>query len=155
MKNLKIGLDQKDTDVLRLVASIIARATGKAVLDDAPITLAELGTLKTAAAMATTGEVQAKEAWLMKRTARQDAMGEVRVAVKQYATFAHAAFAGDKMQLQGLGLDVVEFPGLLGVLPAPTNLRSSTGLLDGTIIVRFNSGRRIYKLECAENPAGL
>ena len=156
MKNLKIGLGRDDTAVLQLAESIIAGGTGNAALDDAPIALAELGTLKTTAATAITGEVQSKEAWLMNRTAREDAMGELRLGIKQYATFAHSAFAGDKVQLQGLGLDVVEFPGLLGVLPAPANLRSSTGLLDGTIVVRFNSvrGRRIYKMECAEDAAG-
>ena len=92
----------------------------------------------------------------MKRTARIDAMAALRPAVKQYAMFAYAAFAGDKMQLQGLGLDVVDFPTPLGVLPAPTNVRSNLGLLDGTIIVRFNAvrGRKVYKLECAESADG-
>ncbi|HEY0549297.1 MAG TPA: fibronectin type III domain-containing protein [Verrucomicrobiae bacterium] len=156
MKNLKIGLKERDPVILQLVGSIIAGATGNAALDNPPITLAELGTLKTTATTAFTEEIQAKEAWQAKRTARFNAMAELRPAVKQYATFAHAVFAGDKVQLQGLGLDVVEFTGLLGVLPAPTNVRSQPGLLDSTIIVRFNAvrGRSIYKLECAESADG-
>jgi hypothetical protein len=156
MKNLRIGLKKRDPVVLQLVGSIIAGATGNAALENPPISLAELGTLKTTATTAFTEEVQAKEAWLMKRTARIDAMAELRPAVKQYATFAYAAFAGDKMQLQGLGLDVVEITGLLGVLPAPTNIRSDLGPLDGTIVVRFNAvrGRKLYKLECAESADG-
>jgi hypothetical protein len=156
MKNLKLGFGKKDPVLLQVTESIIAGATGNAALANPPVTLANLGTLKTAAATSVTDETQAKEALQTKHTARRTAMRALRVAVKQYATYAYSIFGGDREQLQGLGLDVVEVSGFIGVLPAPVNLRSQPGKLEASIGLRWKSvrGRSIYKLECAENADG-
>jgi hypothetical protein len=61
MKPLKIGLAKPDPIVLSLTDSIVAGATGDATLTNSPVTLAVLGTLRTAGGDAITDEVQAKE----------------------------------------------------------------------------------------------
>ncbi len=156
MKNLKLGEIRKDPVLLQITDSIIAGATGNADLNSPPVTLAALGTMMTEADTSITDEAQAREAWETKRTERKDKTRTLRVAVKQYATYAYAILGGDKAKLQALGLDVVEINGLLGTLPAPANVRSKAGMLDGTIGVRWKGvrGRSIYKLECAENADG-
>jgi muconolactone delta-isomerase len=152
MKPLKIGLAQPDPIVLQLTDSIVEGATGDATLTNSPVTLVVLGTLRTAGADAITEEVQAKENWLAKRSARRDAMREVRVAVKRYATYAYSVFAGNATKLNGLGLDVVELSGQIGVLSAPANVRSKAGKVAGTIRVLWRSvrGGKVYVLECME-----
>jgi hypothetical protein len=157
MKPLKIGITGKpDPTVLQLVDSIVAGATGKAELANSPVSIAALTTLGEDGATTITDEVRAKEAWLMQRTVRRNKMREVRTGVKRFATHAHSVYAGDKEKLQALGLDVIEIAGPVGVLPAPSNVRSRGGELDGTITVRWRSvtGRDIYIVECSENASG-
>jgi hypothetical protein len=156
MKPLKLSFMRKDPVLLQVTESIIAGATGNAALANPPVTLANLGTLRTAAADGMVDEAQGLESLQMKRTARRDAVQALRLAVKQYATYAYSMFGGNKQQLQGLGLDVVEVSGLLGILPAPQNVRSKPGQLFGTIDLRWQAvrGRSIYKLECAESAEG-
>ncbi len=157
MKALKLGINGKaDTTVLQLVDSIVAGATGKTELANSPVTIAALTTLGEDGTTSITDEVQSKEAWQMNRTARRNKMKEVRLAVKRFAAHAHSVYAGDKAKLQALGLDVIEVTGTLGVLPAPSNVRSRRGDLDGTITVRWRSvnGTDQYSLECAENANG-
>jgi hypothetical protein len=108
MKNLKLGIGRKDPVLLQVTDSVIAGATGNAALANPPVTLAELGTLKTAAATAITVEVQSREACLLASTERQNAVDALRVALKQYATYAYSMLGGDKAAMQALGLDVVE-----------------------------------------------
>jgi hypothetical protein len=157
MKRLKLGINNKSKAlVLQLTDSVIAGATGKAELADSPVTLADLTLLRTEAGTALTNAVQAKEAWLMKRSLNADKFKTLAVGLRRFANHAHNVYAGDKTQLAVLGLDVVEITGELGVLPAPTNLRSRPGLLDGTVRVRWKSvrGTDIYVLECAEAASG-
>src|SRR5688572_4600137 len=64
MKNLKMGIGKSDPVLLQVTDSVIAGATGNAALANPPITLVELGTLKTAAVTAITDEAQSREACL-------------------------------------------------------------------------------------------
>jgi hypothetical protein len=156
MKNLKLGFGKKDAVVLQVTDSVIAGATGNAALANPPITLAELGTLKTTAATAITDETQAREACLLAHTERVNAVDALRVGLKQYATYAYSMLGGDKAAMQALGLDVVEGGAVLGVLPAPGNVRSRRGPLEGSVSVRWAAvrGRLVYKVEQAEEVNG-
>jgi hypothetical protein len=157
MKNLKIGFGKKDPVLLMQVTdSVIAGATGNATLANPPITLTALGALKTAAAAAITTEAQSREACLLAATERETAVDELRVGLKQYATYAYSMLGGDKAAMQALGLDVVEGGAVLGVLPSPTNVRSSRGPLEGTVSVRWGAvrGRLVYKVEKSDEANG-
>jgi hypothetical protein len=148
-KNLKLGIGRKDPVLLQVTDSVIAGATGNAALANPPITLAELGTLKTAAVTAITDEAQSREACLLASTERQNAIDALRVGLKQYATYAYSMLGGDKAAMQALGLDVVEGGAVMGVLPSPTNVRSRRGPLEGTVSVIWGAvrGRLVYKVE--------
>jgi hypothetical protein len=157
MKPLKIPINNKsDALILPLADSMVAGAAGKTELEDGPVSLAELTTMRNEASAALTTEIQAKEAWHTKRTNRRDLFKVLRIGMRRYAIHAHNVYAGDKMQLQALGLDIVEITGTIGVPNAPQNLRSRPGLLAGTVELRWRTvrGRDFYVLECAENAAG-
>ena len=157
MKKVKTGMNGKaDPAILPIANSIIAGATGKVELANSPVTLVTLGDQRDDADTAYTAEVQAKEAWLMKRTERRTAFKELRTSVNRFALHANAVYVGDKASLQALGLDVVEIAGLVGVLPGPANLRAIRGVLEGSIVVRWRKvrGTDNYVLECAETATG-
>jgi hypothetical protein len=157
MKNIKIpGNNQPDDTLPQIAGSVIAGATGKAELAGSPVTLVELGDQRDDLDEAFDAETQAKEAWLTKRVARRDAAKVLRVSLKRYAQYANLIYMGDVMSLQALGLTVIDDAPLAGVLPAPTNLRSRPGKLNGTVNVLWNSvrARQGHSLECAEDTDG-
>ena len=157
MKPLKLGISQKkDTDVVLIAGSISAGAAGKPELANPPVTVLALSTLGTELGTGITEETQAKEAWIMKRSARRAKSAETRMAVRRYAAFAHAQFGGDPTKLNELGLGVVDIGGPLGTLPAPTNLRSRPGKLNQSVDLMWNAsrGRESHELQCAESPTG-
>lgn len=80
----------------------------------------------------------------------------MRTDIKRFAEFANVVYSGNKLQLQAIGLDVVELGAPVGVLPAPGNLRTVGGMLDGTVGLRwsYTRGRDFYEAECAEAAAG-
>jgi len=157
MKRVKTGISGKsDPAIIPLVTNMVTGATGKAEFDDCPITIAALGTLVTAGTAALQAEVTARETLALKVTQRRNKFDEIREGVSQFADFARSFYKGDKAQLQAVGLDVVEPLGLLGILPAPANLRSKQGMLDGTIDLSWPLvvGRDFYTVECAQSAAG-
>src|SRR5262245_13453154 len=73
MPRVKTGVSRMDDpEVLQLVENIIASGTGKAELAGGPVTLAQLGTLKTEGDTALGDESMAVDTLAAKRTARAD-----------------------------------------------------------------------------------
>jgi len=157
MKKLKLPINNlSDALILPIADSMVTGAAGKTELEDGPVELTELTTLRNEARTALTTEIQAKEAWQTKRTDRRDKFKALRIGMRRYGNHAHNVYMGDKMQLQALGLDVVESTGAVGVVGAPQYLRSRPGQLAGSVELRWRTvrGRDFYVLECAENAAG-
>src|SRR5690349_13187558 len=97
MKNVKNPtIGKSDPVVLQITDTLIAGATGKTELANAPVTLVELGDQRDAAADALTAEAQARENWLAKRVARIEAFGILRTSVKRYALHANSVYMADK-----------------------------------------------------------
>ena len=157
MKRVKTGLSGKsDAAIIPLVSNMVTGATGKTEFDDCPISVADLGALVTTASDALSAESMTKDTLGVKRTERENAFKALREAVAQFADFARSFYKADKAKLQAVGLDVVESSGSVGVLPAPTNLRSKAGKLEGTIDLKWPLvvGRDFYTLECAQASTG-
>ena len=157
MKSVRVGLKGKrDPELPPLVNGIVAGATGKVELEESPVTLASLTTLVTEGTTLLDEETQAKDTWLVKRTARIQKFKKIRNETKRFAVYANAVYDADKMKLQAIGLDVVEVGPVLGVLPAPLHLRSRSGKLDGSIELKWNFtiGRDFYEVQCAESSDG-
>ena len=157
MKSVKVGLKGKsDPQIVPVLNGVVAGATGKVELNMSPVPLATLTTVASDGSALLDEELQAKEAWLTTRTARRNKFKEARVLAQRYAIFANSVYAGDKLSLQAIGLDVVETGGPVGVLAAPANLRSTPGLLDNSIDLRWNfvTGRDWYTAECSEGANG-
>ena len=157
MKRLKVGLNKKnDAGIVQLVDTIVTGATGKPELATPPVTLVALTAHGEDLTDAMSEEAQAKAAWIEKRSARRDKSKAARLDIRLFAQYAHTQFKGDKTKLNALGLDVVEFPGPLGVLPAPTNLRSPPGKMNDCIDLLWNAvrGRESHELQKAESANG-
>jgi hypothetical protein len=157
MKRVKSGLTRKnDPSIVPLVTNMVTGATGKPEFDDCPITPTELGALVAAGVIALNAESMAYDTLALKITQRRNQFAAIRVGVAQFADFARSFYKGDKAKLQAVGLDVVEPLGTGGVLPAPADLRSKQGMLDGSIdlIWPFVLGRDFYTLECAQSASG-
>lgn len=157
MKNVKNPTTGKtDPQVLQVTDNLITGATGKPELANAPVSLGDITTQREEAATATTEEAQARDAWLTKRATREATYRTLRTSVKRFALHANSVYAGEKVALQALGLTVIENAGVVGVLPAPTNLRSRPGKLNQSIDLLWNSvrGRQSHELQCAESAAG-
>jgi hypothetical protein len=146
-----------DAAVIQLGNNIIAGATGKTELADSPLTLAELQTLVTAGSTARNQESLANDAAALKLTARVEAMAELRAGINRYAEHADTVYDGDKLSLQAIGLDVRDPSVPLGPLPAPANLRSRSGAMEGTVELEWDAityGRPQYFVECAQSASG-
>lgn len=157
MKRVKVGLkNKKDAEVPPLVTAVVTAATGKVELATSPVTLASLTTLVGEGQTLLDEEAATRDAWLAKRTARIDKFRTLRTDIKRYAEFANVVYQGDKLLLQSIGLDVVELGVPVGVLPAPGNLRTMAGPLDGTVKLRwaYTRGRDFYEAQCAESANG-
>ena len=157
MKSVNIGLKGKsDPQIVPIVNGVVAGATGKAELANSPVTTTSLATLATDGTTLLDEELQARETWQMKRTERRNKFKNMRLQLKRFALHANVVYTGDKQQLQAVGLDVVETGPVVGVLPAPGNLRSTPGVLEGSINLRWNSttGRDFYEAQCATTANG-
>lgn len=157
MKNIKVpGAGKPDAMVPSIAATMIAGGTGKTELANAPVTLVQLGDQRDALNDAITAENQAKEAHLTARIARSNAARTLRVSMKCYALHASGVYKSDPESLQPLGVSVVEKAPAVGVLPAPTNVRSRPGRLDQSIDLRWNpvTGRESHQLQCPESADG-
>jgi hypothetical protein len=145
-----------DPDVLQLVDNIIAGATGKVELAGSPMTLVQLGTLSTAGAAALNAESIAVSGLATQRTLRADKFVEIREAVDKFAKFAGIVYNHNKASLQAISLDVANTPVPTGPLPAPGNLQSFTGDLEGTIHLQWEPvpRRDVYITECAPAATG-
>ena len=143
MKKLKLPINNlSDALILPIADSMVTGAAGKTELEDGPVALTDLTTLRNDARTALTTETQAKEAWQMKRTDRRDKFKALRIGMRRYGNHAHNVYMGDKMQLQALG--------------APQGLRSRPGKLEQSVELRWRTvrGRDFYVLECAETASG-
>ncbi len=157
MPRVKTGVSRMDdADVLLMVESIITGATGKAELNGSPVTLVELGTLKTEGQAAINAESLADAAATTRRTERADKFVEIRAAVDGFAQHAGTVYGHDKAALQAVGLDVTNPPTPPGPLPAPLNLQSFTGDDEGTIFLQWERvpRRDFYVVECSAGPNG-
>lgn len=157
MPRVKTGVRRlDDSDVLLMVGNIIAGATGKTELAASTVTLAELATLKTEGQAALDAESLAIDDLATLRTERADKFEEIRKAVDGYAQFAGIVYEHDKASLQAIGLDVRNPPTPPGPLPAPVNLQSYTGDMEGTIFLQWELviRRDYYIVECASNLSG-
>ena len=145
-----------NAEVLQLVTDIIAGATGKAELATSPVTLAQLTTLKTEGQAALNAESLADDALSTRRTELADKFVEIRKAVDGFAQHAGTVYDHDKASLQAIGLDVASPPVPTGPLPAPSNLQSFTGDMEGTIHLQWDPviRRDVYLAECAQSAAG-
>jgi hypothetical protein len=156
-KKVKTGVrHMTDEEALQLVENIIAGATGKTELANSPVTLAQLGTLVTECTAAMDAESMAEDELSMRRTERADKFVEIRVAVDGFAQYAGVVYHHDKASLQAISLDVANPPTPTGPLPAPVNLQSFTGDLEGTIHLQWEPviRRDVYVAECAQNANG-
>jgi hypothetical protein len=157
MPRVKTGVRRlDDTDVLLMVGNIIAGATGKTELAASTITLAELTTLKTEGQAALDAESLAIDDLATLRTERADKFEEIRKAVDGFAQFAGIVYEHDKASLQAIGLDVRNPPTPPGPLPAPVNLQSFTGDMEGTIFLQWElvPRRDWYVVQCASTADG-
>ena len=157
MPRVKTGVRRlDDPDVLLMVGNIIAGATGKTELADSTVTLAQLGTLKTEGQAALDAESLAIDDLATLRTERADKFEEIRRAVHDYAQYAGLVYEHDKASLQAIGLDVSNPPSPAGPLPAPVNLQSYTGDMEGTIFLQWElvPRRDYYLVECAQSANG-
>jgi len=157
MAKVKTGVRRmSDTEVLQLVQNIVAGATGKTELANSPVTLAQLGTLSTAGSAALAAESLAVDDLAMQRTERADKFVEIRAAVDGFAQYAGVVYNHDKASLQAISLDVANPPTPPGPLPAPGNLQSFTGDLEGTIHLQWEPvpRRDVYVAECASAATG-
>jgi hypothetical protein len=145
-----------DPAVLQLVDTIMAGATGKTELADSPVTLAQLGTLKTEGNAALDAEALAVSDLATRRTERANKLAEVRLAVDGFAQHAGIIYKHNKAQLQAVGLDVTNPPTPPGPLAAPGNLQSFIGDLEGTIHLQWERviRRDYYVAECASSANG-
>ncbi|HEY0548936.1 MAG TPA: fibronectin type III domain-containing protein, partial [Verrucomicrobiae bacterium] len=152
----KTGVGGKgDPAIIPLVTKMVTGATGKPEFDDCPIAIADLGALVAGGTAALNAESLARDTLALRVTQRKDQFVDIREGVAQFADFARSFYKGDKAKLQAVGLDVVEPLGL-GLLPAPKNLRSKPGLLEGTIALTWTLviGRDFYTVECAQSASG-
>jgi hypothetical protein len=157
MPRVKTGVRRfDDPDVLLMVGNIIAGATGKTELAASTITLAELTTLKTEGQAALDAESLAVDDLATLRTERADKFEEIRKAVDGFAQFAGIVYEHDKASLQAIGLDVRNPPTPPGPLPAPVNLQSFTGDMEGTIFLQWElvPRRDWYVVQCASTADG-
>lgn len=141
-----------DPAVIQLGNNIIAGATGKTELANSPVTVAQLLTLVTDAGTAANDESVAIGNAAMTGTARRTAMKDLRKAINRFAAHADSVYDGDTESLQAIGLGVRNPPAPVGQLPAPINLRSFPGAMEGTIGLNWQTspaGRPQFFLECA------
>ncbi len=146
-----------DPEVIQLGNNIIAGATGKVELAGSPVTVAQMQTLVTAATTATNAEAVANDLAAVRLTERVEAMAALRSGINRFASHADAVYAGDKLSLQAVGLGVRTPPAPVGPLPAPGNLRSEGGAMEGTINLDWEPlpmGRPTYVAECAPAAGG-
>jgi hypothetical protein len=157
MPRVKTGVSRMtDDDVLQLTENIIASATGKVELANSPVTLAQLTTLKTDCTTALDTESMAEDDLATSRTERANAFVELRAAIDGFAQHAGTVYKHDRAKLQAISLDVRSAPVPPGPLPAPVNLQSYTGDLEGTIFLQWERvlRRDYYIVQCAESPTG-
>ena len=145
-----------DSDVLQLVDTIITGTTGNADFTTPNPTLAALQTLFDDGTTSLSDVANAESALAMKRLARESKFAEIRNSVTIFATWAVQKCAGDRMKLQSVGLEVRADATPVGPMPAPGNLNSFGGEMEGSIDLQWDPvrGRYNYFLECAQNPAG-
>src|ERR1041385_6550878 len=97
MPRVKTGVRRlDDTEVLQMVDTIIAGATGKTELANSPVTLAQLGTLREEGQAALNAETQASADLSVARTQRADKFVEIRKAVDGFAQHAGVIYDHDK-----------------------------------------------------------
>jgi hypothetical protein len=147
---------KRDPEIAPIVNGIVAGAATKVELAGSPVPIGSLATMVLEGTTLLDEEAQARDTWLTKRTARILKFKQLRGETKRFAIFANAVYAGDKMKLQAIGLDIVEAGPDVGVLVAPAHLRSRGGKLDGSIDLKWNFtlGRDFYEVECAESSDG-
>ena len=80
----------------------------------------------------------------------------IRAAVTLFATWAVQKCAGDRVKLESVGLEVRADATPVGMLPAPGNLQSFGGELEGSIDLQWEpvTGRFNYFLECSTTVSG-
>lgn len=156
-RRVKSGVRKKNNDqVVQLAEDIIASAAGKTELDDSPVSLVQLGTLKTTAVAAKDAESMARGTAVLRRTERVGAFEALRLGIDAFARYAGVVYKDDPAKLQAINLDVSSDPLPTGPLLAPGNLRSSLGDMEQSIRLDWNkvNGRDVYIVECAEGPNG-
>lgn len=157
MPKVKTGLSKlKELEALQLTENIIASATGKVELATSPVSLATLAGLVTGCNTALDAESMAIDELDAKRTARANIFAELRAGVDGFAQHAGTVYKHDKAKLQAISLDVVNPPTPVGPLPAPANLQSFTGDIEGTIFLQWERvpRRDYYKVECGPGANG-
>jgi hypothetical protein len=156
-RKVKSGVRKKNQDeIVQLAENILASAAGKTELEDSPLTLVQLGTLKTSAVTAKDDESMAVGALSLARTERREAFGALRLGIDAFAQYAGLVYKHDQAKLQAIYLDVASTPAPTGPLSAPINLRSFVGEMEQTIHLEWNPtvGRDIYIVECAQDLNG-
>src|SRR4051812_29010344 len=146
-----------DPEVIQLGNNIIAGATGKAELASGPVTVAELQTLVDDGVTAMNEEGAADDAAALKRLMRAEKIDALSAGINGFARHADTVYAGDPTQLQAVGLEVRNPSAPIGPLPAPQNLRSRPGAMDGTIDLEWEplpKGRPQFFAECAQSASG-
>ncbi|HMJ90043.1 MAG TPA: fibronectin type III domain-containing protein, partial [Candidatus Acidoferrum sp.] len=118
--------------------------------------LADVGTLADETAAAFSAEGVAAATLLTTRTARVQKAEQLRNVVTLYAQAMDSKYDGNVAMLQAIGLEIRNPALPVGPLPAPANVRSVAGPVEGSVTVRWNyvRGRYLYEAECAPSPAG-
>ncbi len=87
----------------------------------------------------------------VEKEARDRAYDELYALIGMLGSYVQTASNGEKDIIQSAGFDARRIPVPLGLLPAPSNVRSSMAPYPGTLMVRWKgvSGRQNYRLEMA------
>ncbi len=154
---VKVGASRMTDEELRdYVNNVVASGAGKAELEDATPPFADLVVLAGECDTAFIAEGMKRDEFNAKTALRVAKCNEVRVAINSFAQSVDAIYEGDAASLQAVGLSIRNPIQPIGALPAPGNVRSYSGPMEGTIRVRWNRvrGRTHYQLECASDPNG-
>jgi hypothetical protein len=157
MKTVKTGVGRMtNAEVLELVNSIITGATGNADFATPNPTLVVMQALFDTGTQCLAAVALAETTLAVKLTERDNKFAEIRDKIAVFASWAVQHCAGDRVKLQSVGLDVRANATPVGPMPAPLNLRSFGGALEGGVDLFWDPvrGRYNYFLECGQSSNG-
>jgi hypothetical protein len=157
MKSVSLKLSRKSkAETLQLVQNIITGATGNPDFGTPNPPLADLQLLFDEGTECVNELELASNALTLKRSMCDEKFIEIRTAITLFAIWAVQKVAGDRVKLESVGLEVRPDKSPVGPLPAPANLQSFTGELEGTVGLQWDPvyGRTNYHAEYSTTANG-